>query len=301
MKKFLALIICAVMFCAATVTVFAEGEAPDAVTPDEVVEENVPPTEENAAGSENPGEEVVPEVPEETPEELPEETPEEPEEIPEETPEETPTEPVETPTEPTPEATDPVIPDETLPLPDETLPIPEEPEVELTGPEQIVEYIKTYFEEISVILTLILTLFYNVRKHKVLNKSIATLNNNSVTIADNSNNAMQDALAKVGGMSSTVDGYKIAMEAMLAEVRKNAEEKQRLEQKLEEVDNHLKQSKAANVEFANELAELLVLANIPNSKKDELYARHLAAVDAISAQENATVTEVNTDGIGQTE
>lgn len=301
MKKFLALIICAVMLCATTFAVFAEGETPDAATPNDTVEENVPPTEENAAEGENPGEEVVPETPEETPEEVPEETPEE---IPEETPTEpieTPTEPVETPTEPAPEATDPIIPEETLPVPDETLPVPEEPEVELTGPEKIVEYIKTYFEEISVIISLIVMTFYQIRKHKVLNKSIATLNNNSVTIADNSNTAMQDALAKVGGMSSTVDGYKVAMEAMLAEVRKNAEEKQRLENKLEEIDKHLALSKAANVEFANELAELLVLANIPNSKRDELYKRHLAAVDAIAEKENATVTEVNTDGIGQTE
>lgn len=295
MKRILVFIFCAVLICVATVSVYAEDEIPDSVTPDEVVEENVPTTEEEVTEGEISGEEAVPETPEETPEELPEEVPEEtPEEIPEETPTEpieTPTEPIETPTEPTPEVTE--------PIPDETLPI--EPEVELTGPEKIVEYIQTYFEEISVIITLILTLFYNVRKHKVLNKSIATLNNNSVTIADNSNSAMQEALSQVGGMSSTVAGYKVAMEAMLAEIRTNAEERQKLEDKLAEIDKHLAQSKSANVEFANELAELLVLANIPNAKKDELYARHLAAVEAIDKKENATVTEVITDGIGQTE
>lgn len=297
MKKILVFIFCAVLICVATVSVYAEDEPADAVAPDEVVEENVPTTEEEVTEGENPGEEVVPETPEETPEEVPEETPEE---IPTE-PIETPTEPVETPTEPAPEATDPIIPEETLPVPDETLAVPEEPEPELTGPEKIVEYIKTYFEEISVIFSLIVMTFYQVRKHKLLNKSIGTLNNNAVSVAENSNTAMQEALTKVAGMSSTVDGYKVAMEAMLAEVRKNAEEKQKLEDKLAAIDKHLAQSKAANVEFANELAELLVLANIPNAKKDELYARHLAAVDAISAQENATVTEVNTDGIGQTE
>ena len=275
MKKILALIICAVIFCASTVAVLAEGEAPDAVTPNDVVEENVPPTEEEAVGSENSGEEVVPEVPEETPEEVPED-------LPEETPEETPTEPA-------PEETD------FTPIPDSSA------AAEKTIPEKVVEYIQAHLEEISVIVTLILTIFYQVRKHKVLNKSIATLNNNAVTVADNSNQAMQQALSEVGGMSSVVGGYKDEMSAMLAEIRKNTEEKRALELTLEEVHNHLEQSKLANIEFANELAELLVLANIPNSKKDELYARHRAAVDAIAAKENATATEVNTDGIGQTE
>lgn len=271
MKKILAFLICALLICAVPIVAFAEDEIADSVEAEEGAADNSTVTEENAAEGENPGEEVVPE-----------------------TPEETPTEPVETPTEPAPEVTE--------PIPDETLPIePEEPEPELTGPEKIVEYIKTYFEEISVIITLLLTVFYNVRKHKVLNKSIATLNNNSVTIADNSNSAMQEALTQVGGMSSTVDGYKVAMEAMLTEIRTNAEERQKLEDKLAEIDKHLAQSKAANVEFANELAELLVLANIPNAKKDELYARHLAAVEAIDKKENATVAEVITDGIGQTE
>jgi hypothetical protein len=53
---------------------------------------------------------------------------------------------------------------------------------------------------------------------------------------------------------------------------------------------YIKTAKLANVEFANELAELLVLANIPNSKKDELYSRHIAAVGAIAEAEKTEVT-----------
>ena len=79
-------------------------------------------------------------------------------------------------------------------------------------------------------------------------------------------------------------------------------EKQKLEQTLGEALAYIKTAKLANVEFANELAELLVLANIPNSKKDELYARHRAAVDAISlTEEKATLAEVNTDDSEQKE
>ena len=60
---------------------------------------------------------------------------------------------------------------------------------------------------------------------------------------------------------------------------------------LEKVNKHLETSKSANLEFSNELAELLVLANIPNSKKDELYSRHRAAVDAMAAAEETEVKE----------
>ena len=53
-----------------------------------------------------------------------------------------------------------------------------------------------------------------------------------------------------------------------------------------EIKSYLKTATKANVEFSNELAELLTLANIPNFKKEEIGARHLAAVNAIQAAEN---------------
>lgn len=176
-------------------------------------------------------------------------------------------------------------PDET---PEET---PEEPyekpeaqiEAELTT-EKIVNWVTKNLEEISVIITMILTVYYQVRKHRVLNSSIGTMNNNAVTIAQSSSEAMQ-------GVSDMVGSYKEEMEKLLAEVRANEQEKAKLEATLAEVHAHLQTSKAANIEFANELAELLVLANIPNSKKDELYSRHRAAVDAIEAAEKTEVKD----------
>ena len=163
-------------------------------------------------------------------------------------------------------------------------------EAELTT-EKIVDYVQDHLEEISVILTMILTVFYQVRKHKVLNKSIGTLNNNSVTIAENSSTAISKALSGVEGVSNVVLSYKDEIASLLAEVRQNAEEKKRLEAALTEVETYLKTSKLANVELANEVAELLVLANIPNSKKEELYSRHLAAVGAIADAEKTEVKE----------
>lgn len=152
--------------------------------------------------------------------------------------------------------------------------------------DKVISFFEGHLEEISVILTLIFSALVNVRKHKKLTTSITTLNNNSVAVAENS-------VTSMAGMSTVVEQYKDAMSAMLAEIRRNDEERASLEESLAEVSKYLKSTRLANVELANEVAELLVLANIPNSKKDELYARHLAAVNAIAeAEAEATETEV---------
>lgn len=151
--------------------------------------------------------------------------------------------------------------------------------------DRIVAYVQDHIEEISVIFTLLLTVFYQVRKHAVLNKSIATLNNNSIAVTENSQYAIQKALVGMDDVTNTVTDYKNAIVSLLTDIRRTDEEKKRLETALVNVENYLNTAKLANIELANEVAELLVLANIPNSKKDELYARHRAAVDAIAAAE----------------
>lgn len=148
--------------------------------------------------------------------------------------------------------------------------------------EQIMAYVQSHLEEVSVIITLILTVLYQIRKHRALNKSILTLNNNAVAVAETSSGTMS-------GVSSTVTKYTDKMENLLTEVRANETEKLRLAEALEASNKYLMTAKAANMEFANEIAELLVLANIPNSKKEELYARHRAAVSSIAALETAEV------------
>lgn len=198
-----------------------------------------------------------------------------------------------------------VITPETEAIPPVTEEIPETdvPVVtEQTTSEFIVSYIKAHFEEISVVVTLILTIFYNARKHKLLNKSISATNHNAITVTENSDRIISEALERMQGISADVSGYKEAFTKLLEEYRASEEEKRNLEKTLKDAMSCIKTSKLANMEFANELAELLVLANIPNSKKDELYARHIAAVKSISeAEENVTLTEVITDDIGKKE
>lgn len=157
--------------------------------------------------------------------------------------------------------------------------------------DKIVSYVQYHLEEISVIITLILTLFYQVKKHASLNKSIGTLNNNAVAVAERSKLTIDQALAGVSGASSIVTEYIGKMDNLLTEIRTNEEDKKKMQAALDTAMKYVESAKAANIEFANEFAELLTLANIPNSKKEELYARHRAAVDAI-----ATInTEVKPD------
>lgn len=160
--------------------------------------------------------------------------------------------------------------------------------------DMIVDYVQAHVEEISVIVTLILSIFYNVRKHGKLNKTITTLNNNSVAVAENSAISIRTSLDGMEGVVAKVNEYKDAVIQALEEIRRNDAERASLEESLAEVSKYLKATRLANVELANEVAELLVLANIPNSKKDELYARHLAAVNAIAEAERIAdeVTEV---------
>lgn len=178
----------------------------------------------------------------------------------------------------------------------ETSPEPTPEEQAKTVADMIVAWVLERLETISCIVTIFLTTIYQIRKHAVLNKSVATLNNNSIAMTENSNAAIQHALMGVEDVSTTVANYHNEMAVLLAEVRQNAEEKKRLESALLGVESYLKTAKLANVELADEVAELLVLANIPNSKKEELYSRHRAAVDAINAVEFPTEnTEVKAD------
>ena len=157
--------------------------------------------------------------------------------------------------------------------------------------DQIVDWIYTHPEEATVIVTMAVSIFYAVLANKSQKKSVGTLNNNAVAIAETSAATIKEALAGMTGVSDSVNGYSGQVAALLSEVRANAEEKQELKTMLANVLLYLETAKQANVEFSNELAELLVLANIPTSKKDELYARHKAAIEALEAVIPVRLTE----------
>ena len=160
--------------------------------------------------------------------------------------------------------------------------------------EEIVNWVKGHLEEILVIITTIVLTIYQKLNNSSTNKYIATCNNNAVAIAENSNSTVATALTELAAMAALVAKCKDEINELLAEIRLNDEEKKQLQAALTNNESYLKTAKLANVELANEVAELLVLANIPISKKEELYSRHRAAVAAINAADH-NKTEVNED------
>lgn len=182
--------------------------------------------------------------------------------------------------------------EEAIPPAETEVEAPGEDAPEKTMTEIIKDYVTEHIEEISVILTLLGTIFYEVRKHGKLNGSIGVLNNNAITVAEKSATAINTALDRVEEVANKVKEYEDSFNALLAELRVSEEEKKKLADALVYVENYLNSSKLANLEFADELANLLCLANIPNSKKEEFFSRHRAAVEAIAVAEKEVKEEV---------
>ena len=175
-----------------------------------------------------------------------------------------------------------IVPEETP----EEVPEDTDAEAEINAiTEMIVGWIEDNWDKISLVVTAIATILYYMKELGVLKKSVGVLNNNSITVAQNSEASITEAKAVMQAVGETLGSFKVAVEKITEEYKQTAEDNKALNKRLVDFEKHLKNAKAANVELSNEVAELLVLANIPNSKKDELYSRHRAAVALIEAAE----------------
>lgn len=163
---------------------------------------------------------------------------------------------------------------------------------EKTVTEEIVDYVKSHIEELTVIVSMIGAAIYGARSRKKMDGSIGTLNNNAISIASNSTTIVEKALARVDEIAGVVSTYGEKMSALMEEIRNSEEEKKALKDALVKVESYISCAKLATVEMANEVAELLCLANIPVSKKDELYARHTKAVHELEAAEEVMKHDV---------
>ncbi len=163
---------------------------------------------------------------------------------------------------------------------------------EKTVTEEIVDYVKNHVEELTVIVSMIGAGIYGARSRKKMDGSIGTLNNNAISIASNSTTIVEKALARVDEIAGVVSTYGEKMSALMEEIRNSEEEKKALKDALTKVESYISTAKLATVEMANEVAELLCLANIPVSKKDELYARHTKAVHELEAAEEVMKHDV---------
>lgn len=168
-----------------------------------------------------------------------------------------------------------VVPDD-VPTDDSTF----EEEVEVVT-DKIVKWLEDNSALLGMIVTLIGYGIVTFNRLSTVIKSASTMNNNAIAIAKNSKDVVDEALTSINSASGAVTNYDARIMALLEAFKTTAEDKARLEKEFVELKNYLKTSTDANIEFANELAELLGLANIPNHKKEEIGARHLEHVKAI--------------------
>lgn len=156
---------------------------------------------------------------------------------------------------------------------------------EKTVTENIADYV---LENIDKLVVIVVMAGYSIVESRIrgkMNGSIGTLNNNAIAIANNSASAINTAMDKVENVANRLEQYEDKFDSLIETIRVSEEEKKALEEKLTKVESYLKAAKLANIEFANELANLLCCANIPNAKKDEFYKKHLEGVQRLEAEE----------------
>lgn len=182
---------------------------------------------------------------------------------------------------------------------------------------------------ISLAITIIAYVIYGLKRYKSLDGKIGVLNNNAVNIAENSSKvidatyvevknvaeksvgivqealgeareimkalsdgnaaALTETLGKAETIAETVVSFKEVMETFLERIGDIESDKVATREALLKACNTMEACKKASIEEGNIVAELLMLANIPNSKKEEIYARHLSAVNAIAETEKSEV------------
>jgi hypothetical protein len=150
----------------------------------------------------------------------------------------------------------------------------------------ILNWVKPHIEEISVIITLVFYVVASAKDRKNLNKNMGVMNNSTIAIANNSNEKMSEALTLMRASSDSVVSYDERIKTLLESYNNTLEDNRRFREEYVEMKKYLKASTEANIEFANELAELLALANIPNYKKEEIGKRHATNVAAIRDAES---------------
>ena len=198
--------------------------------------------------------------------------------------------------------TEEAIPEETVPEVDESVPAPDTtvPEPDNTTPEEptttftdeIAAWFENNYDWLSIVIAIFVNIIYMGRKlFSPLNKNIGILNNNSIAVAEKGSKAATEAAEALKGATEVINGYGEKMALLLDKIEKNEDEKQKLQDALNNTTNYLKTAKLANKALSDEVAKLLTLANIPVSVKDELYAQHLEAVRAIAEAETTEVKE----------
>ena len=208
--------------------------------------------------------------------------------------------------------------EETTPGTEEAPPVEEVPaEPEMTFSEKIVNLITTKYDStalISLVFAIVAYTIYGINQFKTIGSKLGIFNNNVVKVAEDSSKAIDatfveakemmkalsdgnsaaltEVLGKAEGIAEVVTTFSKVMETFIERIGDVETDKAATREALMEATKAMKACKEASLEESNIVAELLLLANIPNSKKEEIYARHLSAVNAIA---DAEKSEVATD------
>lgn len=153
-----------------------------------------------------------------------------------------------------------------------------------TTVEKIVEYVKANIEEIIVIAWAAFMSIYTKISNGKLGGTLGTLNGNAVQIAKSSVSIAENAAKKIDTATETIRSWETKIAAVLEKLERSEEEKRMLEETVSRIESVMKAVKGAAVEASNEVAELILLANLPNSVKDELYAKHLKSIEEIETK-----------------
>ncbi len=167
--------------------------------------------------------------------------------------------------------------------PDIDASVEEKKETDKVLTDEIEQFFERYGVEIGKFITIIAGLFTLLKKCKTLIKSARTMNDNTIKISEENAVIMSRARDTVQVVSDALVNYENQISAIIGKYEKSEQENELLREILLNVNDNFKTFSEANIEFSNELAELLGLANIPNYKKEEIGARHLAAVKSIKA------------------
>lgn len=136
-------------------------------------------------------------------------------------------------------------------------------------------------EEIGVVLTVISFIIDNRREKKKMKKDMSVMNNNAITIAKEGSAHMTASEEAINNAAYAVLKFESSITDIINKYGETAKAKKILEAEIIELKEFCKVLAESNQEFADEFAELLALANIPNYKKEEMGARHRARSLAI--------------------
>lgn len=278
----------------------AEDDSSNGDIPDDTTDAEDEPVEDNPTEDETEEDAPVDTPTDETTDTPSDETTDAPTDTPTDAPVDTPTdEPVDVPTDtPTDEPTD--VPNDE-PIVD--TPIDETPveEVKLTLSELIAKWLEANADTISLIISIIGAVAVMWKKLSDVLKAMGIINNNAVTVANDSATQIAEVKDKLVSASESVTGYNERISELLGAFSTLLNENKDLKAEILELKNYLHTATDANIEMGNLLSELLDLANIPNHIKTRLGNRHLEAVRAIlDAEARANVVMADTNAVEET-